>query len=81
MTPPEIDIDALLAGAGTVPEPSAKRLLWQHKIHLGHEILARVARGEGFNREKVRDEIRDASEPWNRYIEWWARTRAPGSQL
>ncbi len=75
------DIDALLAGAGTVREPSACHLLWHHRIHLGHEIVARVARGEGFNRDEIRAEIRAASEPWNRYIEWWARTRPPGSRL
>ena len=70
----EIDIDALLAAAGTVPEPSAEHLLWHHRIHLGHEISARVAReharGEGFNRDEIRDEIREISKPWNRYIEW-----------
>lgn len=53
----EIDIDALLAGAGTVPEPSADLLLWQ------------VARGGG--REIDINQLpEDAFDTWFRYLRW-----------
>ena len=56
---PEIDIDALLAGAGTVPEPSAHLLLWQ---------LAR-----GGSREidiDINQLPEDAFDTWHRYMLW-----------
>ena len=51
----EIDIDALLAAAGTVREPEADRLLWQ---------LA----WSGY--ERVLDAPKEGSEPWYRYLDW-----------
>ena len=51
----EIDIDALLAGAGTVREPEAGRLLWR---------LAQA----GY--ERFQDVPDEAFEPWHRYCDW-----------
>lgn len=50
----EIDIDALLAGAGTVREESADNLLWRL----------------GRNEETRLEETGGAFEPWHRYRKW-----------
>ena len=53
------DIDALLAAAGTVPEPSAQLLLWQ------------LARGGGRGIDIDINQLpEDAFDTWHRYLKW-----------